>query len=229
MDDLSSDITQKPDCLLSAEICYQDESLIVVNKPSGTLAVPGRGKDKQDCLSTQLQQRFPNALVVHRLDRDTSGLMIFALTKEAQRLLGIAFSQREVIKHYQAVVEGRLDCEYGEIAIPIMKDWPNRPRQKVDYQQGKPSITCFQCLYYDELRNRSYVKLVPITGRTHQIRLHLQTINHGIIGDPLYNPTSLPSTQRLLLHASYISFQHPVLNKTLEFSLDAEFFKLPKQ
>lgn len=214
---------------LTAEICYQDESLLVLNKPPGTLAVPGRGQDKQDCLSAQLQQLYPTALVVHRLDRDTSGLMVFALTKEVQRQLNLAFSQRTVTKHYQAVVQGKLDCQHGEIAIPINKDWPNRPRQKIDYLHGKESLTRYQVLHYDELKNRSYIKVVPITGRTHQIRVHMQAIKHGIIGDPLYHPASQQTPPRMLLHASYIAFQHPVTKSILKIRCDADFFQALRQ
>lgn len=209
---------------LTAEICYQDESLIVVNKPSGTLAVPGRGEDKQDCLSTQLQQHYPTALVVHRLDRDTSGLMVFALTKTVQRQLGMAFSERAVSKKYQAVIQGQLSCEYGEISLPLIKDWPNRPKQKVDYLNGKPSRTCYHCLHYNKFSDWSYVEIMPVTGRTHQIRVHMQAIQHAIIGDALYHPESVKSAPRLLLHASHLAFPHPTHDRMIQINCKTEFF-----
>jgi tRNA pseudouridine32 synthase/23S rRNA pseudouridine746 synthase len=234
------------------EFLFQDEHLLIVNKPAGLLSVPGRGEDKQDCLSARIQQRFPDALVVHRLDMATSGLMVFARGEVMQRELSRMFREREVTKRYVALVEGELEKEAGEINLPIATDWPNRPRRKIDHELGKPSLTRYRVLGVNSLRSGAEVgasldtprvrgtrdergvgasederslavsrlELEPVTGRTHQLRLHLASIGHPIFGDNLYNGRS---AKRLMLHATYLAFVHPFTSKPLYFDCDAPY------
>lgn len=210
-----------------AGICvvYADEAIIVLDKPSGLLSVPGRGADKQDCLSIRVQARFADALVVHRLDMSTSGLIIMARGAAVQRALGDAFANRQVTKRYEAVVYGEVAAtaeEWRLIDLPIAVDWPNRPLRVINQETGKPSVTRLQCLQFDAARNTSHVLLEPQTGRTHQLRLHLQAIGHPILGDALYAPPSvLAMAPRLLLHACALGFHHPVSGVAMEFSRPA--------
>ncbi len=192
-----------------------DEALLVVNKPEGLLAVPGRGEDKQDCLSSRLQQKFPDALVVHRLDMATSGLMVFARGAEMQRRLSQMFREREVEKRYVAIVAGKLIPATGEVNLPIVADWPNRPLRKIDMDSGKPSLTRYTCVAYDAATNSSRVELEPVTGRTHQLRVHMAAIGHPILGDALYGDAA--SAPRLMLHASALRFAHPLNGTLLNF------------
>lgn len=194
-------------------VIYCDESLLIANKPAGLLAVPGRGADKQDCLSARLQQEFHDILIVHRLDMATSGLMVFARGIEMQRRLSQMFREREVEKRYVAVVAGNLELEDGEVNLPIAADWPNRPLRKVDAELGKPSLTRYRVLEFNTDTTR--VELEPVTGRTHQLRVHMAAIGHPILGDALYgDETSAP---RLLLHAFSLRFLHPLSNEPLNF------------
>jgi tRNA pseudouridine32 synthase/23S rRNA pseudouridine746 synthase len=195
------------------ELIYCDESLLVVNKPAGLLSVPGRGEDKQDCLSVRVQQLYPDALIVHRLDMATSGLLVFARGVEMQRRLSKMFREREVEKRYVAVVAGKLQPETGEINLPVAVDWPNRLLRKIDAETGKPSLTRYRVLarHADSTR----VELEPVTGRTHQLRVHLKATGHPILGDALYgNKASAP---RLLLHAISLHFPHPQSHELLKF------------
>jgi len=200
------------------DILFQDEHLLIASKPAGLLSVPGRGEDKQDCLSARIQQRFPDALVVHRLDMATSGLMVFARGEAMQRELSRMFREREVTKRYVALVAGVLENEVGEIDLPLMVDWPNRPKSKVDHESGKPSLTRYRLLSIEDGDSR--VELEPITGRTHQLRLHLVSIGHPIIGDTLYDGRS---AERLMLHATLLAFDHPITAKPLYFESDAPY------
>jgi tRNA pseudouridine32 synthase/23S rRNA pseudouridine746 synthase len=197
------------------ELIHTDEALLVVNKPAGLLAVPGRGADKQDCLSARLQQQFPDALVVHRLDMATSGLMVFARGEAMQRRLSQMFREREVDKRYVAVVAGKLDPATDEVDLPIAADWPSRPLRKVDMETGKPSLTRYRLLAFDATSNTSRVELEPVTGRTHQLRVHMAAIGHPILGDALYGDAA--SAPRLLLHASTLRFAHPSNASALNF------------
>lgn len=192
------------------DITFQDEHLLVVNKPAGLLAVPGRGEDKQDCLSARLQRLFPDALVVHRLDMATSGLMIFARGEAMQRELSRMFRERMVSKHYVALVAGQIEKETGEIDLPIATDWPNRPKRKIDTETGKHSLTRYRLLNFEGGSSR--LELEPATGRTHQLRLHLAVIGHPILGDALYGDSS--TAPRLLLHACALGFTHPASGET---------------
>lgn len=189
------------------ELLYSDAALLVVNKPAGLLAVPGRGADKQDCLSVRILREFADALVVHRLDMATSGLMVFARGAGMQRDLSRLFRERKVEKRYVALVAGRLNAPMGEITLPLGADWPNRPRQKVDADAGKPSLTRYRLLGYDAGSDTSRIELEPVTGRTHQLRVHLMAVGHAIIGDMLYDGRE---AQRLMLHACSLSFIHPL-------------------
>jgi len=194
---------------VSVAVLHVDDACIVVDKPSGLLSVPGRGPHLQDCLATRVQALFDDALVVHRLDMATSGLVLFARGIEAQRTLSRAFAQREVHKRYVAVVHGRLTPDHGEIALPLIADWPNRPLQKVDHEHGKPSLTRYRVVATEG--DRSRVELEPVTGRAHQLRVHLLAIGHPIVGDALYAPPEvLAGAERLLLHATALRFAHPV-------------------
>lgn len=188
----------------------------MVNKPAGLLAVPGRGEDKQDCLSARVQLEYPDALVVHRLDMATSGLLVFARGVEMQRVLSKMFREREVDKRYVAVVAGALDSPVGEVNLPIVADWLKRPLRKVDHDLGKPSLTRYTLLAYDAATHTSRLELEPVTGRTHQLRVHMAAIGHPILGDALYgDPATAP---RLMLHACSLRFAHPLTAEGLNFA-----------
>ncbi|TXT23237.1 MAG: hypothetical protein FD134_2263 [Gallionellaceae bacterium] len=175
-------------------------------------SVPGRGADKQDCLASRVQIEFPDALVVHRLDMGTSGLIVFGRGAVMQRQLSRLFRERRVAKRYVAVVEGKPEAT-GEINLPLAADWPNRPKQKVDASSGKPSLTRYRLLAHDTATNTSRLELEPVTGRTHQLRVHLAAIGHPILGDALYGQGA---AERLLLHACRLSFAHPLSGEVLE-------------
>lgn len=178
-------------------IVFLNEKLIAIDKPAGLLSVPGRGPDKQDCAWTRVQAEFPEALVVHRLDQATSGLLLFARGPEAQRALSRLFEQRLVGKCYEAVVWGELAQAQGDIDLPLAPDWPNRPRQQVDAAHGRPSQTRWARLQVGDGRSR--LRLEPLTGRAHQLRVHCLALGHPIVGDALYDPER--PAPRLLLHA----------------------------
>lgn len=201
-------------------LLYHDDALLVVNKPAGLLAVPGRGKDKQDCASARLQQQFPDALIVHRLDMATSGLLVFAQGAAMQSRLSQMFREREVQKRYVAVVAGRVIPETGEIDLPLNSDWPNRPKQKVDHDIGKHSLTRYRMLCHDIDTDTARLELEPVTGRTHQLRVHLAAIGHPIIGDALYD--GRPAA-RLMLHAQSLNFVHPLSGELLNLVSESPF------
>ncbi len=202
------------------QLLYLDDALMVVCKPAGLLAVPGRGEAGADNLWTRLQALHADALVVHRLDMATSGLMVFARGAVAQRALSMAFEARRVNKQYEAVVEGALVGDQGEINAPLAADWPNRPRQQVDTERGKPSLTQWRVLQRAAATTR--LALTPVTGRTHQLRVHLQHIGHPIRGDALYAPPPLQAG-RLLLHATQLAFDHPTTATAMRFDSPAPF------
>jgi tRNA pseudouridine32 synthase/23S rRNA pseudouridine746 synthase len=206
------------------DILFKDKYLLVLNKPSGLLSVPGRGEDKQDCLITRVQSEYSDALIVHRLDMSTSGLMVIARGKKIERSLSILFQQREVNKKYIAIVDGEVSPNTGEIDLPLITDWPNRPKQKVDFETGKSSQTRYSVLAYDNKNHTTRIELNPLTGRTHQLRVHMQSIQHAILGDELYaNKVAVKKSTRLLLHACYLSFNHPVTGEILKFNSKPEF------
>ncbi len=206
------------------QILHVDDAVVVVDKPAGLLSVPGRGADKQACASSQVQTLLADALIVHRLDMATSGLLLLARGAAVQRKLSIAFAQREVAKRYLAVVAGLVPADSGEIDLPLLTDWPNRPLQKVDRDCGKPSLTRYRVLSRDRASNTSRVELEPVTGRSHQLRVHLCEIGHPIVGDRLYAPPAVrEGAGRLLLHASSLRLMHPVTGSMLQFESDASF------
>lgn len=208
--------------MTAPELVYIDDTLIVVNKPAGLPSVPGRAEGLQDCMASRVQAMVADALVVHRLDMATSGLLVFARGKAAQRQLSLAFAQREVGKLYVAVVAGQVAHDSGEINLPLITDWPNRPRQKVDFETGKPSVTRYRVLSRSAHGTR--VALEPITGRSHQLRVHLLALGHPILGDALYAPPDvLARAPRLLLHAQSLSLAHPVRGDALQFDSPAPF------
>ena len=196
--------------------------MLVVNKPSMLLSVPGRGPDKQDSLATRIQSRFPDATIVHRLDWETSGVMVMALNADSHRELSRQFHDREVNKAYVAVVYGQMEAEYGEIDLPMRCDIDNRPRQIIDHQHGKWALTRWQMLEHQKDRTRLLLK--PVTGRSHQLRVHLQAIGHPILGDSLYAHTDAQTmANRLMLHAHTLSFKHPQNSEPMNFKVECPF------
>jgi len=222
MNDFNSDYIPPPDTGL--DIIYSDEHLLVVNKPSGLLSVPGRGVHKQDCLIHRVQSKFSDALIVHRLDMPTSGLFLLARGGEVQRAMSIQFQERQVEKQYEALVDGCLEHLHGEVDLPLITDWPNRPRQKVDMQSGKPSLTRYQVLGIESALEATRVALYPITGRSHQLRVHMLALGHAILGDDLYASEVIRGkADQLQLHACQLKFNHPVSNKTVVLTSPAPF------
>ncbi|MDO4710025.1 MAG: pseudouridine synthase [Pseudomonadota bacterium] len=199
---------------------HADDALLVAEKPAGLLSVPGRLPEHQDCLISRVQQQYPDARIVHRLDQVTSGLMLLARGKAAHRALSIQFEKRQVEKRYQALVQGVVEAEAGEIDLPLICDWPNRPRQKVDFAQGKPSLTRWQVLARDAAKQQTRLALVPVTGRSHQLRVHLMSIGHPIVGDDFYG--AAPSA-RVCLHALSLAFHHPETGMPMLFESAAPF------
>lgn len=201
-------------------VLHADAALVVVDKPAGLLSVPGRGADKQDCAAVRVAAQFPDALVVHRLDMATSGLLLFARGPALQRALSIAFAERRVAKRYVAVVDGLLADDEGEIDLPLAADWPRRPLQKVDVEHGKPSLTRFRCLSRDDAAHTSRLELEPVTGRSHQLRVHLAARGHAIVGDTLYGGSA---ASRLMLHAGRLALRHPIDGRELVVDSEAPF------
>jgi tRNA pseudouridine32 synthase / 23S rRNA pseudouridine746 synthase len=221
---------QRRYALVVVEVVYADPALVAVNKPAGLLAVPGKGERGHLCLSAWVQEQFADALVVHRLDMPTSGLILFARGAEAQRRLSRAFAERRIDKHYVAVVHGHVVAAAGVIDAPITVDWPNRPRQHVDAVHGKPSLTRWQVLHHEPgsepASARTRLALQPVTGRAHQLRVHLRSIGHPIVGDALYaDDPALGATgeARLLLHAERLGFEHPMEGQTMTLHCPAPF------
>jgi tRNA pseudouridine32 synthase/23S rRNA pseudouridine746 synthase len=207
-----------------------DPWLLVFDKPAGLLCVPGRGPDKQDCLSARAQAQWPDALIVHRLDMATSGLVLMARGIEAQRALSLAFEQRRVHKRYTAVVTGRLlnpapDNGWSTIDLPLLLDWQNRPRSIVSHAHGKPSLTRWRLATAraGSPANTTRLDLEPVTGRSHQLRVHLQAIGHPIVGDPLYAAVPPHASQRLLLHALALACPHPHSGEAMHFVAPCPF------
>ena len=215
------------------EIVYGDDELLVVNKPSGLLSVPGRGPEKSDSLTTRIQREFPDALSVHRLDMATSGLLVFARGALMQQQLSRLFRERCISKSYIAIVAGRIEPDAGEIDLPLAADWPNRPKQKVDFASGKPSLTRYRVLGAAESSFQSQpgkpslvasrIELEPVTGRTHQLRVHLAAIGHPVLGDELYGTRNGCVACRLLLHARKLSFMHPSRPEMLSLTAEPPF------
>jgi len=203
------------------DILHADHELICVNKPSGLLSVPGKGEHLADCLIARVQEAFPTALLVHRLDRDTSGVMIFAATPHAQRHLGLQFEKRQTKKAYIARVFGRLEPKEGTVDLPLIVDWPNRPLQMVCHETGKQAQTDWKVLKASDAETR--VRLFPKTGRSHQLRVHMLALGHPILGDPFYASGEALTHPRLMLHAEELRLRHPDGGKGMRFFAKAPF------
>lgn len=203
-------------------LLHVDDALVVADKPAGLPTVPGRPVELHDCLWHRVRDTVPDALVVHRLDMATSGLVLFARGPDVQRSLSAAFATRRVHKRYVAVVQGRVADDAGTIELPLAADWPNRPRQKVDTERGKPSTTHYAVLERGTATTR--LALEPHTGRSHQLRVHLAAIGHPILGDALYGDTAVErAAPRLLLHAAGLAFAHPDDGRELAFESSVPF------
>lgn len=209
---------------MTLPILYEDEYFLAINKPSGLLSVPGRGPDNQDCAIARVQTLLPNTRIIHRLDMATSGILLIAKDVESLRAFSRLFEQRKIQKRYIAIVHGLPAEDSGEIDFPLICDWPNRPKQKVCYQQGKHAKTHYQVLAHSTEQNSSRVALTPITGRSHQLRVHLLEIGHPILGDEFYGTEATRNAaNRLLLHAEKLQFDHPITGNTVTIESPEEF------
>ena len=203
------------------EVVYEDAHVVAVNKPTGLLSVPGKGEHLSDCMLSRVMVAFPEALLVHRLDRDTSGVMVFALTPHAQRSMSMQFEARRTKKAYVACVAGEVQESEGEIDLPLIVDWSNRPKQMVCHDTGKPAVTKFKRVSVTD--DQSRLRLFPKTGRSHQLRIHCLAIGHPILGDPLYSPETVTDFPRLLLHSEELRINHPESGKGLRFRTKCPF------
>jgi len=201
------------------KVIHSDAAFVAMNKPTGLLTVPGRGADKQDCLYCRVLEQFPGALVVHRLDMDTSGLILFARSPEAQRNFGLQFEKREISKTYIAIVEGVIEKDSGTVEFPMRKDMEQRlpPKHVVDCVRGKKAITKWNVL--ERGADTTRVALFPKTGRSHQLRVHMQSIGFPIVGDPIYGTPA----ERLMLHAQSLEFFHPISGEPIQLECPAPF------
>lgn len=214
---MSSDYNPPQDPL---DVIHEDAELLLVNKPQGLLSVPGKGEHLADCLIARIQTAFPTALLVHRLDRDTSGVMVFALTKAAQRHLGLQFEKRHTKKTYVALVHGEVAEKTGTIDLPLIVDWPNRPLQHVNHETGKPALTEWRRGAIKDGTTR--MRLFPKTGRSHQLRVHMKELGHPIIGDPFYSE-NWQDHPRMMLHAESLKLRHPEGGRGMEFKAKTPF------
>lgn len=215
---MSSDYSPPQDPL---QIVYQDHELLLVDKPDGLLSVPGKGEHLADCLLARVQAAFPTALLVHRLDRDTSGIMVFALTPKAQRHLGLQFERRHMKKVYVARVWGHVAEQTGTVDLPLIVDWPNRPLQHVNHETGKPALTDWRVVKHEGETTR--MRLYPHTGRSHQLRVHMKEIGHPILGDPFYATGAARDFPRMMLHAESLKLRHPDGGQSMSFSAKCPF------
>ena len=202
-------------------VLHEDSDLLIVDKPEGLLSVPGKGEGLEDCLLARLERAFPTVRLVHRLDRDTSGVMVFALTAHAQKHLGQQFEARKVKKTYVARLAGLLEPQEGEIDLPLIVDWPNRPRQMVCRDTGKPALTGWKVLKSSDAETR--VRLFPHTGRSHQLRVHMLALGHPILGDELYAPDTAGNFPRMMLHAEELRVNHPENGRGMKFRAKPPF------
>jgi tRNA pseudouridine32 synthase / 23S rRNA pseudouridine746 synthase len=202
-------------------LIHADHAIVLVDKPAGLLTVPGKGEELADCLISRLHSVYPDALLVHRLDRDTSGVIVFALTRHAQRELSAQFEARKTRKAYRARLWGRLEPKEGTVDLPLIVDWPNRPLQHVDHENGKPAQTEWKVLGYEGDITR--VRLSPLTGRSHQLRVHMQALGHPILGDPLYATGPARAFPRLMLHAESLRINHPETGRGMTFTAPVPF------
>ncbi|MCL4140154.1 UNVERIFIED_CONTAM: hypothetical protein GTU68_014059 [Idotea baltica] len=203
------------------DVIHADHEILIVNKPSGLLSVPGKGPELADCLMARILEAFPQALLIHRLDRDTSGVMVFALTPHAQRHIGLQFEKRQTKKTYVARVLGKLEPKTGTVDLPLIVDWPNRPLQKVCHETGKAAQTDWRVLRSDDVESR--VRLMPKTGRSHQLRVHMLSLGHPILGDPFYATGEARDHPRLMLHSEELRLRHPDGGEGVKFRAKAPF------
>lgn len=215
---MSSEYTPPNDPLV---ILHHDHELLVVDKPAGLLSVPGKGPELADCLIARIQAVFPEALLVHRLDRDTSGVMVFALTPHAQRHLGLQFEKRQMKKTYVARVWGEMAEKEGTVDLPLIVDWPNRPLQHVNHETGKQALTDWKVMRFEGGNTR--VRLFPKTGRSHQLRVHMLALGHPILGDPFYAKGEARDAPRLMLHAESLRLRHPDGGRGMNFRAKVPF------
>lgn len=221
------DFIYRPPMSPYLDIIYQDEDIVVINKPSGLLTVPGKRPEHKDSVATRVQRVLPTATIVHRLDMATSGILIMALNKPAHVEISRQFEKRETQKHYIARVYGSLASDTGTVDEPLICDWPNRPKQKVDHEHGKPSLTNYEIIAREE--ETSLVKLMPVTGRSHQLRVHMLSLGHPIIGDRLYaHDKALALSTRLQLHAASLKVKHPVSKEPVTFESNCPFNQYEK-
>ena len=206
---------------LPLRVVFHDPHLLVLDKPEGLLSVPGKGAHLADCLISRAQVQFPAALLVHRLDRDTSGVIVFALTRAAQRALSLQFELRQMKKVYVATVWGQVAQKTGHIDLPVGVDWPNRPLQHIDRENGRPAQTDWRVVRHGQTTTR--LRLMPLTGRSHQLRVHMQAIGHPILGDPFYATGAARDAPRLMLHAESLRLRHPDSGTALTFSAPCPF------
>lgn len=204
------------------EVLHRDEDLLVVNKPSGLLSVPGKAAEHADCIEARAQQAYPEARIVHRLDMDTSGLLVLAMNPSAHRHLGLQFERRKTQKTYVAKVWGQLAEDEGEVDLPLICDWPNRPKQMVCHDRGKPALTRWEVVERGDVSTR--VRLYPFTGRSHQLRVHMLALGHPILGDRFYaEEDALQASGRLALHAEELTLHHPADGRLVTFRADCPF------
>ncbi len=206
------------------DIIYQDDAIIVLNKPSGLLSVPGRLPEHNDSIAGRVQQQYPTATIVHRLDMATSGVILMALTKQAQSHISRQFQQRSTAKHYFARLEGIPKAQNGSIDLPLRCDWPNRPRQLVDFVEGKPALTHWQVVATDKETDTATVLLKPVTGRSHQLRVHMLALGTPILGDEFYaSESGQAAVTHLQLHAAMLEIAHPITAEKMQFKASAPF------
>lgn len=203
------------------EILYLDDDILVADKPAGLLSVPGRGEDKADCLIARLKALYPGVLLVHRLDLDTSGVIVFAMTPHAQVHLGRQFEARKTQKRYIARIAGHPADPRGRVDLPLTVDWPNRPRQMVCHETGRSAQTDWKLLRHEGPNSR--VVLKPLSGRSHQLRVHMLAIGHPILGDPLYATGEAAAYPRLMLHAEELRLRHPRTGEAKSFRAPVPF------
>ena len=203
-------------------ILHEDADLLLVRKPDLLLSIPGRHPLNKDCLITRLQQRYPTASIVHRLDLDTSGIMVIPLNKATHAHISRQFQERRVEKTYEAVVYGAVEPDCGEVDLPIACDWDNRPRQMICHERGKNALTRFEVMA--RFADRTRLLLQPVTGRSHQLRIHMRELGHPILGCDMYaHPAALAMADRLLLHATSLAFDHPATGQRLKVDCPADF------
>ncbi len=219
---MSKDFIYTPPMNPYLDVLYEDEQIVVVNKPSGILSVPGKEPQYYDSIVSRVKEHNPEAGAVHRLDMSTSGIMVVAKTKLATSRLGKQFQERKTNKMYFAWVAGEVEQLEGVIKLPLCVDWENRPLQKVDFTQGREAITHYICLWHSP--EKSFMRLHPITGRSHQLRVHMRELGHPILGDHLYAPEQVQQmAPHLYLHAGFLSFYHPISNQKMEFKANPPF------